>query len=82
MTTPTIGSDNTQTVYNLLDERKEMLADILKLREALSRLGNNKERPPESYYDVDCPTCSFNGKRIDDFIEQALNETQKWEKGK
>ena len=58
MTTPTIGSDNTQT-----DERKEMLADILKLREALQHYS----RLP------------YGG---DAKAKQALNETQKWEKGK
>lgn len=31
----TIGSDNTQTVYNMLEERKVMLADIAAAREAL-----------------------------------------------
>jgi len=74
MTTPTIGSDNTQT-----DERKEMLADILKLREAL-----------KVYADVDAGSVQFlagfkatsDMRDASSIAEQALYETQKWEKGK
>ena len=78
MTTPTISSDNTQTVYNLLDERKEMLADILKLREALLKFDESRvEFENSNYHESDILYV-----RATELSKQALNETQKWEKGK
>lgn len=67
--TPTIGSDNTQTVYNLLAEHDTMLEDIRMLREGLLLV--NKE---STNFRLKAPTYMV------DRIDNILMKTAKYEK--